>query len=119
MGVVRIFRIPNINFNARTYCELVSWRNVDITEPPLMKQFSNSELKDLVDKGNTSQLRDYDGFRLPCHTQAVERCVKLVTETSLKVAGDVKRDGYIRAVFTSRSVMPTFITKKQYKNALM
>ncbi|KAF2903508.1 hypothetical protein ILUMI_02675 [Ignelater luminosus] len=31
----------------------------------------------------------------PCHTQAVERCIKLVTEASQAVCGDDVRDGFI------------------------
>jgi hypothetical protein len=34
--------------------------------------------------------------KLPCHTQAVERCVKLVTEASAAVCVTAARDGFIR-----------------------
>lgn len=115
-NIVRQFLVPTINFNAKTYCELVSWKNVDLTEPPLTKHLTNFELDELVKKGNTSQLWNYNGFYIPNHTQAVERCVKLVTETSVKVAGAERRDGYIRVAFASRSAMTTFQNKSQYQN---
>ena len=42
----------------------------------------------------------------PCHAQAVERCIKLVNETSERVCGLTKRDGIIRARLSSRRSMP-------------
>ena len=41
-------------------------------------------------------------FNFPCHTQAVERCIKLVTKASLKVGGRDSRDGFVRATMESR-----------------
>ena len=49
-----------------------------------------------------------------CHTQSVERCVKLISEAATKVCGDTARDGYIRAKITARSELPTFDNKGQY-----
>jgi hypothetical protein len=115
-NVVRIFEIPEVNFKAETYSNLIDWRNIHITEPPLIKHFFNAELQDLVDEGENSDLWHYDGFELPNHTQAVERCVKLVTETCLKVSGEERRDGYIRATLHSRSLMKSFNTKKEFQN---
>lgn len=115
-NVVRSFEIPKINFNAKTYSKLIDWRNIQITEPPLTKHFSNAELQRLVDEGDNSDEWNYSGFKLPNHTQAVERCVKVVTETCLKVSGEEKRDGYIRATFHSRSLVPTFNTKREFQN---
>lgn len=55
----------------------------------------------------------------PCHTQAVERCVKLVTELlvgwPVSVAGPKAADGLIRTKLMSRSKMPTFNFKGCYK----
>ena len=51
----------------------------------------------------------------PCHTQGVERCIKLVTEASVEVCGYDGRDGYIRARFASRQIMPSFNTKSQFQ----
>nr|CAI5860792.1 unnamed protein product [Callosobruchus analis] len=53
-----------------------------------------------------------NGF--PCHTQAVDRCVKLVTEASSAVCDKVSRDGFVRARLESRKSMPKFDTKAQY-----
>lgn len=51
----------------------------------------------------------------PCHTQSVERCVKLTTEASGSVAGQKSRDGFICARQNSRKVMPKFNSKKDFK----
>jgi len=48
----------------------------------------------------------------PCHTQAVKRAVKLVTNASSVVSGESARDRFIRARIESRAIMPSFNTKK-------
>lgn len=42
---VRIFRVPDINFNAKSYCNLINWSNIEVTEPPLTKLFPNSKIQ--------------------------------------------------------------------------
>src|SRR6218665_2554631 len=46
--------------------------------------------------------------KFPCHTHAVERHVKLVTEAATAVCGQNSRDGFNRARMASRQLMPTF-----------
>ena len=53
---------------------------------------------------------------IPCHTQALERHIKLVTEASAVVVGVKKRDGFIRTTLQSRKQMPKFETKSQFKS---
>lgn len=113
---IRKFEIPKLNFKAKTYYNLIDWNTVSITEPPLIKRFSNSDLAELVNDGKNSNLWSSPNFNLPIHTQAVERCVKIVTETSSQVAGEDRRDGYIRTILNSRAIMPQFKTKKEFKN---
>lgn len=77
---------------------MINWKYTTLTEPPLTKRLSDSQLKELVKEGVKSSLWNSAIFNLPNHTQAVERTVKLVTEASVKVAGNDRRDGYIRNV---------------------
>lgn len=49
-----------------------------------------------------------------CHTQPVERGVKMVTEASLSIADVQQRHGSIRAKIFSRSSMPKFDSKAQF-----
>ena len=72
---------------------------------------SDEDLKHLVASSNTPVV-DFPQFS--CHTQAVERCDKLVTETSATVCGAPARDGFIRARLEARCIMPVFDTKRQY-----
>ena len=51
-------------------------------------------------------------FDFPCHTQAVKRCINLVTEISLKAFGKDSRDGFIRAIIESRQKTPQLESKK-------
>lgn len=109
---IRKFKVPTINLKAKTYVDLIDWKANLITEPPLIKKFSESDLTELVNEGENSSSWNFDGFRLPNHTQAVERCVKVVTEISEKVSGE--NDG--KATSDSRKLMPQFNNKKSFKN---
>lgn len=109
-GEVRRFKVPPIKFNAQNYFDMIEWQD-DITEPPLTKDISETQLEELIKSQEA-----YQGLTdLPCHTQAVERLIKLVTEASEKVCGEERRDGYIRTTLASRKKMPAYENKAQYK----
>lgn len=67
----RIFKIPTINMAAETYVDMIDWES-PITDPPLMKSISNTDLRSIILNNCNKEL-----FKLPCHTQAVERNVKV------------------------------------------
>lgn len=70
----RVFRVPPINLSANDYTQMIDWEKVLITEPPITTKFSKSELESVYERK-----KDIKSFNLPCHTQAVERCVKVNT----------------------------------------
>lgn len=109
---VRVFKLPKLNFQAADYIDIIIWAESQITPPPILDNVSDKVLKEMVEK---ERLNDIAIPAFPCHTQAVERCVKLVTEASMAVAGPKARDGLIRTKLMSRSKMPTFNFKGQYK----
>ncbi len=111
---VRKFVVPEIKFGAKNYQTMINWTQTQITEPPLTMKFSLQELRDLVDNGEKSAIWNSAEFSIPCHTQAVERCVKVVTECSAQVTSK-RRDGIIRAKLKSRNIMPKFTSKSKYK----
>lgn len=113
-STIRRFTVPAINFKAKTYYNLIDWTKVNITEPPLTKDLSLTELQTIVNLGSSADVSQSPIFRLPCHTQSVERTVKLVTEASQRVADEVRRDGYIRAILSSREKMPQFTRKGEF-----
>ena len=50
---------------------------------------------------------------VPCHTQAVERGMQLVTEASGLVSRERNRDGLIQTKLSSRNKNPKFEAKKE------
>ena len=112
-GGVRIFDIPPFNFEATDSFELIDWQQCTVTDPPFLKPIGLPDCgtEGLVHSGETANI----AFpRFPCHTEAVERCVKGVTEACKSVVGQEARDGFIRARSIARGIMPTFNTKSEY-----
>ncbi|OXU32187.1 hypothetical protein TSAR_007981 [Trichomalopsis sarcophagae] len=107
---IRKFIKPNINFDASSYELLINWDDSD-TEPPLTILLSAEQLLYYV---NNHDPRNKI-FRFPYHTQAVERGVKKVTETSKHVCDEAAKDKYIRTTLQRRKIMPKFNTKAEFK----
>ena len=107
---VRTFTVPLIKLDAGDYTNLVDLCVGPCLEPPLTRQYSLSELAAFVtDPEPYVRMTKY-----PCHTQAVERSIKLVTEAAAAVSGQERREGLIRTTLKSRSIMPVFETKKDF-----
>ena len=86
-----------------------SLRSTDLKnmhEPPTLKHLLNKE----IEAFQPHKLN----LEHPCHNQAVERHIKLVSEASAAVVGFKNRDGLIREKIRSRKLMKTFSTKKQF-----
>lgn len=109
---LRKFDIPNFNFNASNYFEILDWDAITITEPPLLRDLSLDELKQISNSTFNTSIKYMKKF--PCHTQAVERTVKLVSESCMLVTDHVKRDGVIKATLESRRKMPLFKSKQDF-----
>ncbi|GBL94044.1 hypothetical protein AVEN_185018-1 [Araneus ventricosus] len=110
---VRNFIPPKINpqlHYASDYIEIINWNSCVVYPPPMLRDLSEDDIKSLINS-DTMPIKEIQKF--PCHTQTVERCIKLVIEASNKVCGRESRDGYIRATLKSRSVMLN-ISKKSY-----
>ena len=102
---VRKFQVPKLNFDAQTYTEMIDWTNM--TEPPLTKNIPTEELAVLI---TVEYYKLKDMFKFPCHTQGVERTVKIVTEAARTVCGHEKRHAQILSKLESRSKMPKLLT---------
>nr|CAI5833285.1 unnamed protein product [Callosobruchus analis] len=75
---IRQFQTPKLNFVAKDYIDLISRQNCNLTELPLTFGYSTDELKDMVNSGCVNEDGTVMDFqKLPCHMQAVKRCVKL------------------------------------------
>jgi len=113
-STIRHFRVPLLNFAATDYTDLVDWQSIDRSEPPMTKYLIDSELQVCV------QTRVFEKINLqafPCHTQATERCIRLVTQASGAVYGEEQRDGFISARLKSRAIMKHFNTKSEFRFA--
>lgn len=72
-SIVRQFVLPKIKFTVNNYYDLINWTKVQVTDPPLTMKYSLHDLRSLVDDGESLPLWKSENFRLPCHTQTVER----------------------------------------------
>ena len=103
---IRYFRPPKINKSAKNLTDLLPPEEECRYEPPLTMHLSNANLQNIINEPLSVDI--------PCHSQGVERCVRMVTEASGEVYGKEARDGYIRAVLKSRDFMPSFETKRDF-----
>lgn len=80
----RIFRVPSVNFNTTNYVEIINWPSDLFIELPVLRGIADETIQSCVDdKSRIISLVS----SFPCHTQAVERTVKLVTEAAKHVCG--------------------------------
>jgi len=91
---VRTRRTPDINCDTSSTGDLISWSE-GVSEPPLTCSLHTSEVNNLINI--PMKVPNW-----PCHTQSIERVVKMVLEASAKYFSQEKRDGGIRAHETSR-----------------
>ena len=80
----------------------------------LTKYLSDEAVLELVrNKAADKIIVEFPKF--PCHTEATERCIRLVTEASASVFSEDQRDGFIRARIESRGLMKTYDTKSDFR----
>lgn len=61
------------HFDAEDYSDIITWRDCEITEPPLTLNMFDEALKAIVNSGLTTC---HNNKHFPCHTLAVEYCIK-------------------------------------------
>ncbi|KAE8741984.1 hypothetical protein FOCC_FOCC012463 [Frankliniella occidentalis] len=108
---VRYNTVPTVNFKADTYQNMIDWTNITVTVPPVIRDISNAEL---IARLTNNTVVEWEFAKFPCHTVAVERTVKLVTEAASLVCGPESRDGHIRATLKSREQLKKFDTKSDF-----
>jgi len=111
---IRKFVIPPLNFQAKTYEDLIDWDTAVITEPPLTFHLTDADFRKIKEGSLEPIQRLHEEFSLPNNTQSVERTVKEVTEASRQVYGHDARDGFIRARLLSRNKVPRTETKADF-----
>lgn len=78
----RSFATPIIYFNARDYWELINWQSSKLLESPLTRRTITEDLQCKVNRGTVSP---WSIMNLPYHNQAIDRKVKIITETAFAV----------------------------------
>ena len=102
ISLIRKFKIPIVNFDALSYHTIIIY-NEDWVEPRLTMDIPTNDLHIRV------SIDDY-----PCHSQAVERTIRIVSETSLMYSSPSDRDGRVFATIQQRCIMPAFNHKSQF-----
>ena len=102
-------KIPTINFLAEHWTDIIDLTQLGICEPALTEELTEEDLQEALRSGKKIDLPD-----LPCHSQSVERAVKLTSEASHKVYGQEARHRHILAKVTSMKMRPSFESKGQY-----
>ena len=105
---MRKHAIPNLNWNASKWTDIVDLKKVKIWEPRILSKLSEKQLEDAMETPHCFP-------KYPCHSQTVERMVKLVTEVSGEVYGEKKQQEKAIAVLASRKSRKAYDTKKDYK----
>jgi hypothetical protein len=98
---------------------MIDWDspNVSVTVPPVLHNIPSEELIQKLTL-NEAQIPEWPFIRYPCHTVAVERTVKLVTQATKVVCGAEARDMHIRATLLSRQVLPSYDYKGKFVSIL-
>ena len=105
----RIRKTPTIIMEATCLSKLIDWS--DYAEPPLTCHLSTEAVKEFI---NTPMKVP----KWPSHTQSVKRCVKMTSESTCHVCGQIRRDTYIQGQLASRELMANNSSKKDLINLL-
>jgi hypothetical protein len=104
---IRVFDKSTVTLNssASSYIDMIDWTASVVTPPPLLSNTSNDSLEQL----------QADSFKgIPCHSQAVERCIKDISATTMKVFGHKARHGMVMQCKKSRAELPKVDSKSDF-----
>ena len=82
---IRPFKVPLLNFEAQSICELSDLSDAK-TEPPLTMKYSFEQLCEIISTPLSL-------MSLPCHTTACERGVQITTAAAVVSANTELQDG--------------------------
>ena len=105
---VRKFEVPELRWNAASYFELVDFKSIPMTEPPLTFSLTKEQLLALL-KGT-----DLESTNIPCHSQANERAVATTAIVTGKYETETKQTGNIIQKGQSRSLYGTDVRKQDF-----
>lgn len=98
-----------MNLDCEVYHELIHWTKLDITEPPITKQFSLSQLRAFKRSKDIINIPP-----IPSHTQSCEHHIQALSDSVVAVAGVESQEGHLRNTIRHRKKMGIFNTKSNY-----
>ena len=104
---MRKFEIPQLNWEATDWHLIIDWSKVKLHETRNLQRLTEEDLCAAL----ISPVK-YPDF--PCHSQSVERCVKLVSEVTKKIFGEENQKASILSIQSCRKSRPAFNSKKEY-----
>ena len=108
----RKFAVSAVNFKADDLVQLIDWETVPLTEPLLTATLSTEEVAACA----------ITPLSVPatwqCHSQSMDRAIRKVSEASLMVVGEQKREGWVRCADASRKALKKPNSKADYMSLL-
>ena len=104
---IRHYKVPKLNWNATSYFTVINLRSEATTEPPLTRNLTDEELQAI-------SLAALQVPKYPCHTQAVERAIKVVSDACSQVYYQ-EMDDLIGQRIRPRKLMRKVNTKKDFQ----
>ena len=107
-NILREFNVPKFNLNCEYYDIIV--KNEEWLEPPLTYDIYSERFASY----NNLNVPLFYFPDYPCHSQAVDRHVKIVSEASIRVVDQLSCDGHIFNILLARDLLPNFNSKKDF-----
>ena len=105
---LRIFKVPELNWDAENYTQIIAWELNTFCEPPITMKMSDDEIRKFL-------LEPLWIPNYPSHSQSVERAVKLVSECCRSAYSYEERHKLILSKQAARKERQSYETKKQYR----
>lgn len=104
---LRVFRVPELKWNAKDYTEMIDWDLEYFSEPAVTKNMSDDTLRQ-------AYAAPLEVPKYPNNSQSVERAVKLVSEACHQVFGQERRHELCVSRQAARQERAAYNTKKDF-----
>ena len=105
---LRVFRVPELRWDAKDYTEMIGWDLELFTEPAVTRKLSDNALRE-------AYAAPLEIPKFPNNSQSVERAVKLVSEACHQVFGQERRHELCVSRQAARLERAAYNTKKDFK----
>ena len=102
---LRVFRVPLIHFEAPNYYSLIEYK----------EDWHESRLTEELEFIASTRQSKIIFPSYPCHTQAVERVIRLVSQSSRLYSNLDERDSCVYSTIELRKLIPKFDNNSQFR----